>query len=60
MIIIRCDRVVNNDGGPTPQNVGVGIVPFTMEEARLMMQTILNQQQLEFSCFSKSRTSKPC
>lgn len=51
MTIIESSRVVNKDGSPTSQNVGVGVVPFTTKEAQLTMKTMLNQQQFEFRAF---------
>lgn len=42
-------RVVNSEGGPAPQNVEVRSGQFTIEEARAMMQTLLEQQWLKLT-----------
>lgn len=41
---MRSGRVVNNEGGPLPQNPGAGVTQFTMNEARTIMQEMLDQQ----------------
>lgn len=45
MTIIRSVRIVNSKGGPTDQNAEVGAAPFTIGEARLMIQDLLDQQR---------------
>lgn len=48
MSITRSAKVISNDGSQTPQNSGYGVAQFNMKEARLMMQTMLDQQRHDF------------
>lgn len=48
MTITRSGKVVNNEGGLAPQNVGAGVAQLLMDEVRLMMQNMLDQQRRVF------------
>lgn len=48
MIVTRSGRAINNEAGTTPQNVGARFAQLPMDEVRLMMQKMLDQQRHPF------------
>lgn len=39
---------MNNEGGPTPLNTGAGVAKISINEARSMMQDLLEQHRVDF------------
>lgn len=48
MMITRSGRVVNNKGGPAPQNVGARAAQLPTDEVQLIMYNMIDQKKHEF------------